>query len=122
MRTTDRLSRLSRSQIKEADRVGGIELMILWPEDLLGPPPDDLGIDEEIDGGWRETVAAHLLIGRDCLEHGLVPVRVKVARVVRPRNLTPLGGEDAVHLAVILIGWRWVHASTKRQPRIAWGQ
>ena len=30
---------LSRRQIGDADRVGGIELMILWP-DALGPEPE----------------------------------------------------------------------------------
>lgn len=47
---------LSRRQIGDADRVGGIELMILWP-DALGPEPD-IKLDHEAEATAAEKAYA----------------------------------------------------------------
>jgi hypothetical protein len=105
---------LSKRQAKEADRVGGIELMIPWPP-ALGPEPIDLLDDEERDATPREKAMAEAMIRASCAAHGLVPVRTQVARVRRPDHQgMQWRGEVRTHLAVIIIGARWVHA--KGQP------
>ena len=112
---------LSRRQIGDADRVGGIELMILWPSSL-GPEPgeDNIRLDHEREAGLRERATA------DALEHaceaaGLVPVHVRVTRLRRPKDLSA-GGEERVHLAVTIIGARWVHAKGARRGRVAYAK
>lgn len=113
---------LSNRQVKAADRVGGIELMILWP-DALGPEPA-LDDDCEREATPAERAYAQRLLGEACQRRGLVPVHVRVARVQRPSD--PHGspgewersGEYASHLAVVIIGRRWVHASTQRAPTV----
>lgn len=49
---------LSRRQIGDADRVGGIELMILWPSSL-GPEPreDNVRLDHEREATREEAGA-----------------------------------------------------------------
>lgn len=105
---------LSRRQAKEADRVGGIELMILWPPEL-GPEPDGWKVDEEREATPRERAAAERLVVASCEAHSLVPVHVRVACVERPPDRQP---GARVHLAVTIIGRRWVHASTRRSGRV----
>lgn len=113
---------LSRRQIGDADRVGGIELLILWP-DSLGPEPgeDNIGLDREREATAAEKRAAEALVGASCEAHGLVPVHTRVVRVTRPPGL-PHGGEPRVHLAVTIIGRRWVHASTRSRGRVAYAR
>ena len=110
--------KLSNRQAKEADRVGGIELLILWPPDL-GPEPTGLALGHEREATPAEKAYAERLVTDDCRARGLVPVHVRVARERRP---TPHGiearGEDRVHLAVTIIGRRWVHATGRPQPRV----
>jgi hypothetical protein len=106
---------LSRRQIKEADRVGGIELMLPWPASLPPPPADDLGVDEERPARPTEHLAAMQIVAADCERHGLVPVRVSVARTARIEGTPP-----EYYLAVIIIGRRWVHARTSRQAKTMW--
>lgn len=101
---------LSRRQIKEADRVGGIELMLPYPSALGGPP----SIPEDTD---REGTDAESAWVRECLRpvcqaHDLVPVHTRVACVHRP------GEGYRVRLAVTIIGRRWVHARTHTVPRV----
>lgn len=110
---------LSRRQAKEADRVGGIELMLPWPPGL--PRPRGLAEDEEREAGPREKAAAEAMLRAACEAAGLVPVHVRVAVVRRPHGV-PDPGTVAPHLAVTIIGRRWVHASTRRQPLVMWAQ
>jgi hypothetical protein len=110
--------RLSRRQIGDADRVGGIELLILWPAHALGPEPADLELDHEREATPTEQAAAESLLAAAKAEHRLVPVHTRVCRVRRPAGL-PAAHEERVHLAVTLIGHRWVHASTSKTPRTA---
>jgi len=109
---------LSGMQRNEADRVGGIELMILWPDEL-GPDPQ-LGQDHEREATPEEKRYAEALIGESCRQHGLVPVHTRVACVQRPRSppVREPRGQYAPHLAVTIIGQRWVHASTRRPARV----
>jgi len=109
---------LSRRQAKEADRVGGIELMVLYPAELGAPPR--LADDEECEASMAERRHAEGVVGQSCRAAGLVPVHVRVARVRRPPPppLIARAGEYAEHLAVTIIGQRWVHASTQRVPRV----
>lgn len=111
--------RLSRRQIGDADRVGGIELMILWP-DGLGPTPV-LEINHEREAEPHEWAYAESLVQHACVAALLVPVHVRVTRLRRPPNLLH-GGEERTHLAVTIIGHRWVHAKTKIRGRIAFAQ
>lgn len=110
--------KLSKQQIKDADRVGGIELMILWPASL-GAEPTDIARDQDREASAAEKRSAEVLLEQACQSAALVPVRVRVACIRRPTTLPVAGGQERVHLAVILIGRRWVHASTKKQPRVA---
>ena len=112
---------LSRRQIGDADRVGGIELMILWPDDL-GPEPTDLALDHEREATSAERAYAEALVGPACDAAGLVPVHVRVARLRRPPGLQEASGEERVHLAVTIIGRRWVHASTRSRGRVAYAR
>lgn len=110
---------LSRRQIGDADRVGGIELMILWPEGI-GPEPD-VNLDHEAEATPAEKAYAEALVRDACEAHGLVPVHVRVTRLRRPASLMA-GGEDRVHLAVTIIGQRWVHARGARRGRVAYAK
>lgn len=111
---------LSRRQIKDADRVGGIELMIFWPGSL-GPEPADVLLDHEREASAAERACAESLVRPACDAAGLVPVHVRVCRLLRPPDL-PAGGQARVHLAVTIIGRRWVHASTKSRGRVAFAR
>lgn len=118
--TIDRSIPLSRRQIGDADRVGGIELMLLWPAEL-GPEPADLALDREREASPREKAAAEARVREACDAHRLVPVHVRVTRLRRPSGQAH-PGEERVHLAVTIIGARWVHASTRSRGRVAWAR
>lgn len=113
---------LSRRQVGDADRVGGIELLILWPSSLGPEPGEDyikLGYEREATAAEKRT--AEDMVRAACTEHGLVPVHVRVTRLRRPGDL-PAGGEERVHLAVTIIGRRWVHARGARRGRVAYAK
>jgi hypothetical protein len=112
----------SRRQVGDADRVGGIELMIPWPSSL-GPEPgeDYVRLDHEREANATEKTAAEALVKPACEASGLVPVHVRVTRLRRPGDLHA-GGEARVHLAVTIIGRRWVHARGARRGRIAFAK
>ena len=141
--------KLSRRQIGDADRVGGIELMIPWPaslgpepeeepvlalrpneyhpgprcscRDCLQPLPAPVRLDHEREASRAERASAEALVRPACEAAGLVPVHVRVTRLRRPGDL-PGGGEARVHLAVTLIGRRWVHARGARRGRVAYAR
>ncbi len=104
---------LSRRQVKEADRVGGIELMLPWPASL-GPAPTTLAHDEEREATAQERRTAEAMVGASCAAHDLVPVHVRVACVQAPPDW---GADWRVWLAVTIIGRRWVGARTTSQGR-----
>lgn len=108
---------LSRRQIGDADRVGGIELILPWPGGL--PIDQPLAEDDERDTSPAEHAVAEALLREACETHGLVPVRSAAAMLRRPSGL-PRAGAVEQHLCVVLIGWRWVHATGARAPREAW--
>jgi hypothetical protein len=114
---------LSRRQIGDADRVGGIELMILWPESILGPEPgeDYIRLDHEREANREEKAAAESLVKPACEAAGLLPVHVRVTRLRRPANL-PGGGSPRVHLGITIIGYKWVHAKGARRGRVAFAK
>lgn len=109
---------LSNRQAKEADRVGGIELIVLWPL-TLGPEPA-LDIDHEREATPAERAYAERLVGADCAARGLVPVHVRVAVLRRPKSLSVAGGETRAHLAITIIGRRWVHATGRPGAMEMW--
>ena len=113
---------ISRRQIGDADRVGGIELMILWPASL-GPEPgeDYVKLGHEREATAAERAVAEALVRPACDAAGLVPVHVRVTRLVRPGDMSA-GGEARVHLAVTIIGRRFVHAKGARRGRIAYAK
>lgn len=106
--------KLSNRQIKEADRVGGIELMIPYPQDLV--PGRRVGKDREREATPTERERAEHLVGQACRSAGLVPVHIRVACVRPPGPAS--GGEYAQLLAVTIIGRRWVHARRAPLPRV----
>lgn len=109
---------LSHRQRKEADRVGGIELIVPYP---AGTTPHELDEDEECDASPDEAAAAHQAVGGD-LGDELVPVRVRVVRL-RQQGDAPVDQRPVRHyLSVTIIGRRWVHARTKRAPKVMWSQ
>lgn len=106
---------LSGRQAKNADRVGGIELLIPWPETALGPPPSGIALDCEREATRNERDWAQAQVLDSCHANNLLPVHVRVACVRRPASL-PGGGSPAIHLAVTIIGYRWVHAGGRPRP------
>lgn len=111
---------LSNRQAKEADRVGGIELMVLWPPSLGIEP--SLDVDHEREATPAERACAEGIVGADCAARGLVPVHVRVAMVRRPKTLAVAGGETRAHLAITIIGRRWVHATGRPRALETWAQ
>lgn len=104
---------LSRRQIKAADRVPGIELMLPWPAAL---PPPDLALDEERDATPRERAAAEAALG-DLERHGLV--LTEVLAVVAHGHDEP-NRPVAPYLACIIRGRRWLKAHPRPDPVIVW--
>lgn len=102
----------SRRQVKAMDRVGGAVIMLPWPADL--PPGKPLAPDHERDATAAEKAAAEAIVRPACEAAGLVPVRVRVVSAERPSDY-PAGDQYRQHLAVLIIGRRWVHA-TGRPP------
>jgi hypothetical protein len=112
---------LSNKMRKNADRVGGIELMLPWPEDLpFGPALRGEGYER--DASPAEKAAAEQILGAACAAVDLVIVHVRVALVRRPwfevknpgaKPPLPRMGAVEQHLAVTIIGRRWVDARTQ---------
>lgn len=107
---------LSARQRKEADRVGGIELVLPYPS---GMTPPALDLDEECDARPAEITAAHRMIG-SIADDGLIPVRITVARLRQQGTDPEVARRIRHYLTVLIIGRRWVHASTRRRPRVMW--
>lgn len=104
---------LSRRQVKEADRVGGIELMLPWPDHL--PHPRKMAVGEWVEATSKERQWAEDCVRDACKENGLVPVHVR-AHLIEVPELR----EIRHALGVTIIGQRWVHASVWKQPRLMW--
>lgn len=108
---------LTRSKIKEMDRVGGAVLLLPWPAGMpIRQPPRP---DEEREATAAEKSAAEAIVAAECRAHGLVPVHVRVVSAMRPTRW-PAEGQYRHHLAVTIIGRRWVHASTQAVGRDLW--
>lgn len=110
---------ISRSKIKEMDRVGGAVLILQWPSHL--PPGQPVAPDEEREATRAEWRAAEAIVGAACTAAGLVPVHVRVVSAMRPPKY-PAEYQWRQHLAVTIIGRRWVHASTRAIGRDLWMQ
>lgn len=108
---------LSRRQIKTADRVGGIELLIPWPPDL--PAPGDIDDDSERDATAAERAWIETHVQPECQRHDLVAVRAFAARLLTPRDF---GGGQQYRLGVVIIGRRWVRATGAPDPLTMWYQ
>jgi hypothetical protein len=107
---------LSGKQKKAADRVGGAELILPWPPGLPPGPP----IADVRDATPAEHAAAEAIVGPACHAADLVPVRSTVAVLRRPTSFRLRPGTVEPHLIVLVIGRRWVHASTRRVPEQCW--
>lgn len=113
---------LSNRQIKTMDRVGGAELVLPWPPGL---PP---GLPVERVATPREHAVAEAIVGPACAAAGLVPIRSMVRVLQRAGESeystgpfsVPRAGHTEQHLCVLIIGRRWVHASTRRAPATCW--
>ena len=112
--------KLTGKQIKAANRVGGIELMIPWPEDCL-PLPVGLAEDDERPANAAEAQYIIQQFPHDYLiQHDLVLVRRAVTVVERP-TLPPHPNTVRPHLVAIIIGRRWVGArSGDTRPKTMW--
>lgn len=110
---------LSRNQAKQADRVGGIELLIPWPRDL--PDPGLLDDDSERDATPAERAWVESHVQPACQSAGLVAVRSFVARLRGPHPDGPPARQHT-RLGVVIIGQRWVRATGAPDPRTMWYQ
>lgn len=109
---------LSKRQAKNADRAGGIELMIPWPEALA--PPASLGRDEVRAASAEEEAWAREALGPALAEHDLTATRVLATCC--EVNDRP-GWRTAPYLAVSLVGRRWAEARPPgRRPAQYWIQ
>lgn len=109
--------RLSNRQIKAMDRVGGANLILDWPVGLTSGSP--LKPDHEREATAAEKAAAEAMVRDACERAGLVPVHVRAVNVRRPYSY-PRGGIYEQHLAVTIIGRRWVHATGAHNPPDIW--
>ncbi len=108
---------LTGVQRKHADRVGGCEIVLPWPEGLPSGKP--LAEGTERDATRAEHASAEQIVLPAAKAAGLVPVRSVVAMLQRPNGL-PREGAVEQHLVVLLIGHRWVHARGARPPMQSW--
>lgn len=110
--------RLSKRQRGEADRVGGIELILPYPSHLTPPSLDE---DEECEARLAEDGHARALLG-DVGAQGLVCVHVRVVRL-RRQGVAPVSRRPVrYYLSATLIGRRWVRASVTHRPRTMWSR
>lgn len=109
--------RFSNRHIRLMDRVGGANLILDWPAEL--PRRKPLERDHEREATMAEKAAAEAMIKAACETAGLVPVHVRVVHVRRPHDY-PRAGEYDQHLAVTIIGRRWVHATGRHNPPDIW--
>lgn len=100
--------KLSNRQIKSADRVGGANLIIDWPVDL--PRGKPLAPDHERRASEAEKTAALKLVYAACEAANLCPREVRIVNIRRPNDY-PRGGTYEQHLAVTIVGRRWLHAT-----------
>lgn len=107
---------LSGKQIKGMDRVGGAELILPWPPGLPSGPP----VADVRDATPAEHRAAEDIIGPACRAADLVPIRSTVAMMQERRKHHLRFGAVEQRLVVLIIGRRWVHASTTRAPHQFW--
>lgn len=110
--------KFSKRQIKAADRLCGIDLMILWPAELGDPP--QIGDDEECGATAAQVAYARRAVADACREHELLPVAVRVARVHRIGSLPSPGYQT--HLAVQIVGKRWEAANNRNPGTLAFAQ
>lgn len=96
---------LSRRQIGEADRVGGIELLLPWPDELGAPPA--MEDDSEADVTPRERAWVEQHVQPVCQAAGLVAVRAQITRAYGPHRD---GNRQQTCLGVIIVGQRWAGA------------
>lgn len=94
---------LSRRMGKDADRPGGVDLWLPWPEGLPPGPPLEEGQDRP--AAPEEHAAAEQILGATCQEHGLIPGRSYVGARRRHR-----AGQVEQYLVAWICGYRWVHA------------
>lgn len=105
---------LSRRQTKEASRLGGIELMIPWPEALADPPHSDRSATPH-EAAWT----------RGALARALESASLRLLRV-EAVVLPPLGRQEwepKPYLAAWLVGERWADATLRAEqnnPPIMW--
>jgi len=111
--------KLSNRHVKAMDRVGGANLILDWPTDLpLGVPVKP---DHEREATAAEKAAALAIVRAECERCGLVPVHVRVVNIRRPDSRhMERAGQHEQHLAVLIIGRRWVHASARGIPPDVW--
>lgn len=108
---------LSNRQVKAMDRVGGANLILDWPASL--PRGKPLAENHEREATVAEKAAAEAIVGPACEAAGLVPVHVRVVNVYRPYG-QPRAKQYEQHLAVTIVGRRWVHAIGKHNPPDVW--
>lgn len=109
--------RLSNRHRKVMDRVGGANLILDWPADLPRGKPLAAGLQREATAA--EKAAAEAQVRASCEAAGLVPVHVRVVSLRRPGG-RDRAGQYEQHLAVLIIGRRWVHATGEHNPPDVW--
>jgi len=102
---------LSRRQVHDADRLGGIELVLLWPAELGTAPR--LAHDERRLAAGSVQAWAHQALARAVAHHGLVILEVHIACLHVPAPRDRRKGYRPV-IAVHLAAERWAEASRRR--------
>lgn len=109
--------KISNTHRKAMDRIGGAALILDWPAALPRGPA--LARDHEREATAEEKRCAEAMVRDSCDAHGLVPVHVRVVHIARPPGLER-GKEYEQHLAVTIIGRRWVRATGRHDPPDLW--
>lgn len=102
---------LSRRQAHDTDRLGGIELAIVWPAEL-GEPPALARNERRVATGAVQTWARRAL-ARAIEHHGLAVLYVQVASLYVPEPRDRQSGWRPV-IAVHLVAERYAEASSGR--------
>jgi hypothetical protein len=105
---------LSKSKAKNAARLGGIELLVMWPDEL-GDAPTDIGENKERDANERERRYARGLVRDTCREHRCSVLAVRV--VSRISQLAVDQGAYRAHLSIHIVGDDWADKTIETGTR-----
>jgi hypothetical protein len=107
---------LSKSKAKNAARLGGIELLVLWPAEF-GDAPSDIAENHERDANDSERRHARALVRDACKEHRLSVIAVRVCNRHRVGSLAVEPGVHRIHLSIHIVGDDWADKTIEAGKR-----